>query len=170
MITCTIKCSSLATLKTGSFTPQWNSQENKKRSSRFFSRCQRSINRSADTHKTLSDDHSPLACFFKQCQNADCASSILNQLKLKKDRKQKTLKKLNIIKTMVCINGIINTSRDTMMDITLTSTIATIVVITTVATIATTAMIVMITTGITIATSSHISTDTVVTMIVTIQA
>ena len=40
-----------------------------------------------ETHKTLPDDHIPLVCFFEQCQNADRASGILDQLQKKKEEK-----------------------------------------------------------------------------------
>ena len=41
----------------------------------------------------LTDYHTPLVCFFEQCQNADRASGILDQLK--EDTKEKALNKLS---------------------------------------------------------------------------
>jgi hypothetical protein len=44
----------------------------------------------------LPDDHIPLICFFKQYQNADHTSDILDQLqKEKKEKKEKASKKSN---------------------------------------------------------------------------
>jgi hypothetical protein len=53
----------------------------------FFSRCQRA-SMYKETHKTIPDDDVLHICFFKQCQNADHASGILNQLKKEKKEKR----------------------------------------------------------------------------------
>jgi len=46
----------------------------------FFSVPKKHQQKYAKTHKMLPDNHVPLICFFKQCQNADHMSGILDQL------------------------------------------------------------------------------------------
>jgi hypothetical protein len=57
----------------------------------FFSVPKKHQQKYAETHKMLPDDHVPLVCFFEQCQNADRASGILDQLQ--QEKKEKALKK-----------------------------------------------------------------------------
>ena len=57
----------------------------------FFSVPKKHQQKYVETHKTLLDDHVLLIFFFKQCQNADQASGILDQLQQKKN--EKALKK-----------------------------------------------------------------------------
>ena len=57
----------------------------------FFSMPRKHQQKYAETHKTLPDDHVTLVCFFEQCQNADRANGVLDQLQ--KEKTEKAAKK-----------------------------------------------------------------------------
>jgi hypothetical protein len=82
MITCAVKCSSLGylELKGGPLNHGGTINGKGKYQADFFLMPKKNQQKFVETHKTLPDDRFPLICFFKQCQNADCASRILNQL------------------------------------------------------------------------------------------
>ena len=58
----------------------------------FFSMPRKHLQKYAETHKMLPDDHVALICFFEQCQNADQANGTLNQLQ--KEKAKKAAKKM----------------------------------------------------------------------------
>ena len=53
----------------------------------FFSMPRKHQQKYAEMHKTLPDDHVALVCFFEQCQNADRANGVLDQLQKEKTKK-----------------------------------------------------------------------------------
>ena len=63
----------------------------------FFSMPRKHQQKYAEMHKTLPDDHVALVCFFDQCQNADRANGVLDQLQ--KEKTEKATKKTSTKKS-----------------------------------------------------------------------